>query len=71
MNIERDTPMRFDTAGGSQTAKAQTQTHKYKCAIMEKQRHVHANLHILCRQTSPYTQKVISLLFIEHVQALS
>lgn len=37
MSIERDTPMLYDTAGGTQAVKAQTQTHKYKCAITVKQ----------------------------------
>ena len=52
MSIGRDTPMLYDTAGGAQAVEAQAQTHKYKRAIMEKQTHVDANLHILCRKTS-------------------
>lgn len=37
MSTERDTPMLYDTAGGTQAVKAQTQTHKYKCAMIEEQ----------------------------------
>lgn len=40
MSIRRDTPMLYDTAGGTQAFKAHTQTHKYKCVIIERQTHM-------------------------------